>query len=314
MRKNFKHGKWVKAPTPHADISKYIDKQTGKEDDDKPGSRVRKEGSTMKFKKPKKGRGAGRAAFRGGGRTNLLEELGRVEGESSNRNRRAEVSRIHGELNKGYKAGGRIGLKSGGSPKGHKQPLPPDYWKDRLKDIGKRYPRPKENLIEKLGGSEKAKPHSTKEGRVASGKRRIRRILKAGDKPRPTPKLPRRKWPGKNIPKGEFTPLRAKHGIGSLVKKVISKIKPKPKPKEVDVDKLLKNLGDEIKAQPIPNRIQKKIKELQKAYPHHDSAGRNKASKKMFKSAKGKAAGGRIGLKHGGSAGAAIRGRGAEIK
>jgi hypothetical protein len=41
-------------------------------------------------------------------RTNLYEELGRVEGESSNRNRRDEVSRIHSELNKGYKKGGRV--------------------------------------------------------------------------------------------------------------------------------------------------------------------------------------------------------------
>ena len=57
--------------------------------------------------------------------------------------------------------GGRIGLKSGASPKG---------W------------------FEKLGGSEKAKPHSTREGRVAAGRRRIRRILKAGDKPKPRPK------------------------------------------------------------------------------------------------------------------------------
>ena len=49
----------------------------------------------------------------GGGRTDLLEELGRVEGERSNRNRRDEVSRIHSELNKGYKDGGRIGFKKG---------------------------------------------------------------------------------------------------------------------------------------------------------------------------------------------------------
>ena len=49
----------------------------------------------------------------GGGRTNLLEELGRVEGERSNRNRRDEVSRIHSELNKGYKKGGRVGAKDG---------------------------------------------------------------------------------------------------------------------------------------------------------------------------------------------------------
>ena len=75
---------------------------------------------------------------------------------------------------------------------------------------------------------------------------------------------------------------RVKKGIGGVIKKVISKLKPKPKgvfkptPKEVDVDKLLKNLGDEIKAQPIPPKIQKKLKELQKAYPHHDPSGKLK--------------------------------------
>ena len=37
------------------------------------------------------------------GRTNLIEELGRVEAESPNTNRRDEVSRIHSELNQGYK-------------------------------------------------------------------------------------------------------------------------------------------------------------------------------------------------------------------
>ena len=56
----------------------------------------------------------GRAGFYGGGRTDLLEELGRVEAEPSNRNRRAEISRGHSELNKGYATGGRVGLKKGG--------------------------------------------------------------------------------------------------------------------------------------------------------------------------------------------------------
>ena len=41
------------------------------------------------------------------GRTNLLEEVGRVEGERSNPNRRAELSRIHSELNRGLKKGGK---------------------------------------------------------------------------------------------------------------------------------------------------------------------------------------------------------------
>jgi len=41
-----------------------------------------------------------------GGRENLLEELGRVEAKPSDRNRRAEISRVHGELNRGFKGGG----------------------------------------------------------------------------------------------------------------------------------------------------------------------------------------------------------------
>ena len=52
--------------------------------------------------------------YKDGGRTNLLEELGRVEAEPSNRNRRAEIRRVHGELNRGYATGGRVGLKEGG--------------------------------------------------------------------------------------------------------------------------------------------------------------------------------------------------------
>jgi len=50
----------------------------------------------------------GRTGKFGGGRTNLLEELGRVEAERSNPNRRAEISRVHGELNRGYAAGGAV--------------------------------------------------------------------------------------------------------------------------------------------------------------------------------------------------------------
>jgi len=49
-----------------------------------------------------------RKGYYGGGRTNLLEELGRVEAKPSNPNRRAEISRVHSELNRGYKKGGWI--------------------------------------------------------------------------------------------------------------------------------------------------------------------------------------------------------------
>ena len=62
-------------------------------------------------------RHGGRVGKFGGGRTNLLEELGRVEAEPSNRNRRAEISRVHGELNRGFSKGGRVGLKKGGDGK-----------------------------------------------------------------------------------------------------------------------------------------------------------------------------------------------------
>ena len=56
----------------------------------------------------------GRVGLRfGGGRTALLEELGRVEAEKSNPKRRAEISRVHGELNRGYNKGGRVGAKDG---------------------------------------------------------------------------------------------------------------------------------------------------------------------------------------------------------
>jgi hypothetical protein len=48
------------------------------------------------------------------GRENLFEELGRVEGERSNKNRRAEISRVHGELNRGYKHGGPVGAAKRG--------------------------------------------------------------------------------------------------------------------------------------------------------------------------------------------------------
>ena len=108
-----------------------------------------------------------------------------------------------------------------------------------------------------------------------------------------------RKWITKK------NPVRSPHGLGSIVKKIISKVKPKPKGK---------GLGSGVKPSEMKDIIPKKDRKLylkeKLANPHR----RNKESKKMFKSAKGKAAGGRIGLSHGGSVGAAIRGRGAEIK
>ena len=145
----------------------------------------------------------------GGGRTNLLEELGRVEAEPSNRNRRAEISRVHGELNRGYAKGGtvrrpkkpsthgkdvptmaaeggRIGLKHGTKPWGTgPKPGSHEYW---MQDI-----------------------HKKRKGKAAGG--------------------------------------RAGHFAGSLVK---------------NIPKLLKKLGTEIKAQPLPPQLQKTLDEVKK--------------------------------------------------
>jgi len=55
----------------------------------------------------------GRAAKQIGGRANLLEEVGRIDAERMNPNRRAEKSRVIGELNRGYNKGGRVGAKKG---------------------------------------------------------------------------------------------------------------------------------------------------------------------------------------------------------
>ena len=66
----------------------------------------------MKSKKRVYAKG-GRAGYYGGGRTNLLEELARVEGERYNPNRGAEIARVHSELNRGYAKGGRVGAKDG---------------------------------------------------------------------------------------------------------------------------------------------------------------------------------------------------------
>ena len=41
------------------------------------------------------------------GRMNLLEEMGRIDSEKMNKNRRAEKDRVVSELNRGYKKGGK---------------------------------------------------------------------------------------------------------------------------------------------------------------------------------------------------------------
>ena len=42
------------------------------------------------------------------GRMNNLEELGRIDSEKMNPNRRAEKRRVVGEIERGYKSGGKV--------------------------------------------------------------------------------------------------------------------------------------------------------------------------------------------------------------
>ena len=240
------------------------------------------------------------------------------------------------EPRKGKPSGVRILKARGGTTKGKeggpkigRPKNPRDKWRDRIKNMGKR-----RSLTDILSGGVKGKPHSSKEGRKAAARRTFSRIAARGG---PMPKLPKpKRIPGEQRPIDPrspyvkdrvMTPLRAKHGIGGVIKKGISQLlkpkgvfKPKPVPKAVtDVDKpfkgydksytkaddkkmdaILKNLGDEIKAQPLPPKLKETMKKLKKAYPQGIHA-RNKESKKVFKSAKGKAAGGRISRGHGGS-------------
>ena len=53
----------------------------------------------------------------GPARRNLLEEVGRIDAERMNPNRRAEKRRVIGELNRGYKKGGVAKMKKGGVAK-----------------------------------------------------------------------------------------------------------------------------------------------------------------------------------------------------
>ena len=53
------------------------------------------------------------------GRMNLAEELGRIDSERMDSNRRAEKNRVIHELNAGYKKGGEVmGYRGGGKVRG----------------------------------------------------------------------------------------------------------------------------------------------------------------------------------------------------
>jgi hypothetical protein len=125
-------------------------------------------------------RHGGRTGKFGGGRTNLLEQLGRVEAEPSNPNRRAEISRVHGELNRGYAKGGRAGFKHGKQAELPKDNQTETWDKRSGKGMGAIKRRPsniRKKLIDALSGGVKGKPHSSEEGRRASAGRKFSRMM-----------------------------------------------------------------------------------------------------------------------------------------
>jgi len=183
---------------------------------------------------------ARRAHLFGGGRTNLLEELGRVEGERSNPNRRAEISRVHGELNRGYAKGGVVRRAK------------------KFKTHGKDVP----TMAAEGGRAGHAFGHIAKAAKLIARKLR---------KPKPHRDKPPSKTHGKDVPTMAAEGGRAGHFAGSLVK---------------NIPKLLKKLGTEIKDAPLPPQLQKTLDEVKKL-------------QQLQKPRVKKAAGGRIGKKHG---------------
>ena len=83
-----------------------------------PGAETKGRGRAATYVNARKG-GRIKAQFGyNSGRENLLEEVGRVRSEPTNPNRRAELSRIHGELNRGLRGGGVAKKGKGGALRG----------------------------------------------------------------------------------------------------------------------------------------------------------------------------------------------------
>jgi len=156
-------------------------------------------------------RHGGRTGKFGGGRTNLLEQLGRVEAEPSNRNRRAEISRVHGELNRGYAKGGVVRRPK--KPSTHKKDVPTMAAEGGRAGhaLGHTAGRLLTKTLERVGGGSEKKPHSTRAGRISAGVRKIKRGLSARQRDKWGDLPP---WRRDSKAKGVFKPKGVK-GKGS---------------------------------------------------------------------------------------------------
>ena len=102
----------------------------------------------------------------GGGRANLLEEVGRIDAEKMNPNRRAEKHRVIGELNRGYNKGGRVELSSGTKKETRKEKK-----KRKRKELSQQVSRETFHEAVRDLRSTKGKVHSIKRGQEDSAER-----------------------------------------------------------------------------------------------------------------------------------------------
>ena len=240
----------------------------------------------IRILKPSREHKRGRS-FRNTRRENRLEELGRVDAERARtsrgkRNLREEKDRIRSEL----ATGGSIGkLKQT-----ERKPQSPSRPKARPKAGPKGGTNPKGTLltgdhplVKGMAGGVKGKPHSSKEGRMSSFKRKFDRLTRTakkglGKKAGPSPEDIQRIKDKMKKPK-QMQPLRK----GGSAKK------PRPhgphmwvrgdKRKKYaagGVSKILGRLGRAIKKQPLPKKTKDLNKKFKKAFPDHDSKGKLK--------------------------------------
>jgi len=202
-----------------------------------------------------------------------------------------------------------------------------------LRDLIKKAPKRRFGITERLGGSQKAKPHSTKEGRIAAGKRRFGRIVQRAPDPKRKPGISAPINPPKSpyIKDRVMTPLRAKKAVGGGVRKIGKRFLDFIKTgKHVDKDGVKVNVpkaAERLTGKPhVDHGKRKRIKHLGKGKAEGGRIGLKKGSvhtpgshswwlmnQSKPKRTK-KAEGGRVNFRHGGSVGAAIKGHGAEIK
>ena len=225
-------------------------------------------------------------------RENRLEELGRVDAEKAytrkgKRNLRDEKDRIRSEL----KTGGRASKSPSDTVRNPSRPKagPKGGTKPKGTLLTGDHP-----LVKGMAGGVKGKPHSSKEGRMSSFKRKFDRLTRTakkglGKKAGPSPEDLQRIRDKMKKPK-QMQPLKK----GGSAK---GPNRPRPtgphmwvrgdKRKKYaagGISKILGRLGRAIKKQPLPKKTKDLNKKFKKAFPGHDSKGKLKTTRPGYSS------------------------------